>query len=40
METRDGHTVVLGAFDQLTSHGWVVHDHAEEVLTKKLANGG
>jgi hypothetical protein len=76
-ETRDGRTVVLGAFDavywtaevagyesalraalpptshgldawvsgsvspaaraQLTSLGWVVHDHAEDVLTKKLA---
>lgn len=76
-ETRDGRTVVLGAFDavywteevagyesalhaalppsshglevwlsgfispaardQLTSHGWVVHDHAEDALTKKLA---
>jgi hypothetical protein len=22
---------------QLTSHGWVVHDHAEDALTKKLA---
>jgi hypothetical protein len=75
-ETRDGKTVVLGAFDavywteevagyesalraalpatahlevwlsgsispaardQLTSHGWVVHDHAEDTLTKKIA---
>jgi hypothetical protein len=25
------------AHDQLTSHGWVVHDHAEVVLTEKLA---
>jgi hypothetical protein len=25
--------------DQLTSHGWLVHEHAEEVLTRKLANG-
>jgi hypothetical protein len=73
VETRDGRTVVLGAFDavywteqvagyqsafqsalppsshglevwlagsisplaheQLTSHGWVVHDHAEVALT-------
>jgi hypothetical protein len=77
VQTRDGRTVVLGAFDavywteevagyesalhaalpptshglevwlsgsispvareQLTSHGWVVHDQAEEALTKKLA---
>jgi hypothetical protein len=27
------------ARDQLTSQGWVVHDHAEEALTEKLANG-
>jgi hypothetical protein len=78
-ETRDGRTVVFGAFDavywteqvaayesalhaalppsshglelwvagsisqfardQLTSQGWVVHDHAEEALPRKLANG-
>jgi hypothetical protein len=77
VETRDGRTVVLGAFDavywteqvagyeaafqaalpasshaleawlagsisslahdQLTSQGWVVHDHAEVALTDKLA---
>ncbi len=77
VETRDGRTVVLGAFDavywteqvagyqsafqaalpasshgleawlagsisslardHLTSQGWVVHDHAEVVLTEKLA---
>jgi hypothetical protein len=77
VQTRDGRTVVLGAFDavywteevagyesalhaalpptshglevwlsgsispvareQLTSHGWVVHDQAEEAPTKKLA---
>ena len=77
VETRDGRTVVLGAFDavywteqvagyeaafqaalpasshaleawlagsisslahdQLTSQGWVVHDHAEVALTEKLA---
>jgi hypothetical protein len=77
VQTRDGRTVVLGAFDavywteqvagyesalhaalppdshglevwlsgsisptardQLTAHGWVVHDHAEDTLTRKLA---